>query len=65
MKMSLAAEIASPQSDISLTLVNHMENIKWHKLEIIKELFDKSHHYTLGLSMLLQYTNNKEISIYI
>ena len=41
MKMAFAAEIAPPRSDISLTLVNHMEIIKRHKPEITRELFDK------------------------
>ena len=40
MKMYLAVEIAPPRSDISTTLVNHMENIKRHKPEITRELFD-------------------------
>ena len=42
MKMYLAAEIASLRSDISMTLVNHKENIKRHKPEIARELFDNS-----------------------
>ena len=36
-------EMASPRSDISMTRVNHIENIKslWHKPEITRQLFDK------------------------
>ena len=41
MTMSLAAEIASPRSDISMLLVDHIENIRRHKPEIT-ELFDKN-----------------------
>ena len=41
MTMSLAAEIASPRSDISMLLVDHIENIRRHKPEITRELFDK------------------------
>ena len=32
---------APPRSDIDITHVNHIENIKWHKPEITGKLFDK------------------------
>ena len=44
MKMSLATEIASPRSDISMQLVDHIENIRRHKPEITTELFDKTEY---------------------
>ena len=59
--MSLA-EIASPRSDINITRVNHIENIKRHKPEIIRESFNKYlycfcyiYKYTLYFIVILYY----------
>ena len=50
---------ASPRGDIDITvtLVNHIENIKRHKPAIRRELFDKIVYIALEVGSLLLYKN--------
>ena len=42
---------ACPRSDIAITRVNHIENIKRHKPEITRELFGKYIYIKIMLVM--------------